>query len=332
MAVVDVHTHFVPRAYLDRIVRSGGVPSLRVERDGNGRYVMLTGTYRFPLSPGLLEPEEHLRRMASLGIDVHVVSTPTFLFHYSDPPGLALELSRIINDGLAEMVRTHPGRFAAMATVPLQDAGLACEELRRAREELGIRAVEIGSSIHGLPLDDASLDPFYAEAERLGVFVFVHPLSQWLIGQSLLKMAYLENLVGLPMNTAWAMGRVLFSGLPARFPRLRMGFAHVGGVSAFLLGRWDHGWKTRAESRLRLPVPPSEAARALYFDTVTHSPEVLEASLQWIAPEKLLLGSDYPFDMQVDEPLRAVRASRSLDEAAVAAILGGNAEFLFSLK
>ena len=327
---VDAHTHFIPDAYLEEI-RIRGVSSLTLEKNATGELAVVTGSYRFPVSTALRAPEAHLARMETAGVGLHVISPPTFMFHYSDSPERALELARVVNDAYAGIVRAHPGRFAAMGTVPLQDPETACAELRRVREELGIRAVEIGSSIHGLPLDDPSLDPFFAEAENLGVFVFVHPYSQWLIGQDHLGMAYLKNLCGLPMNTAWAIGRVIFSGLPARHPGLRLGFAHVGGVAPMLLGRWDHGWEVREECRRQLSEPPSRAFGRLFFDTVTHDPEAYRLMLDWVSPDRLFLGSDFPFDMGTDDSVSAVEEMPGLTGTQREVILGGTAAGILGL-
>ena len=327
---IDLHTHLIPKSYLDEI-RKNGVPSLTLEEKGGDDPVFITGSYRFKVSKELREPEEHLDRMEAEGIDLHVVSPPTFLFHSSAPPERALELARIVNDAYAELIRDHPGRFSAMGTVPLQDPERACGELRRIREKLNIRAIEIGSSIHGLPLDDPSFEPFFAEAEELGVLVFVHPYSQWLVGQEYLENAYLKNLTGLPMNTAWAIGRVIFSGLLSRRPNLRLGFAHVGGVAPFLLGRWDHGWEERPECRQRLSIPPSEAFRSLYFDTITHDPDAYRLMLDWVSPERLFLGSDFPFDMAIENPVSAVEELSGMSDEQRRRILGGNAGALLSL-
>ena len=328
---IDAHTHFIPQKYFDEVQRHEGLLSYEIENGGSDKPLVRIGKFHFFASREHRDPEAQVRRMEEKGIDLQVISTHTYLYHYADPPDVALELARIVNEELAGVVLAYPGRFAAKGTVPLQDPEAACGELHRARGELGIRAFEIGSSVDGIPLDHPSLRSFFAEAEKLEVFISVHPYSGWLLAQDYLEFAYLKNLTGIPMNTAWAIGRLIFSGILEEFPRLKLGFSHGGGVAPFLLGRWDHGWEERPECRGRLSIPPSEAFRRLYFDTITHDPHALELVLSWVPPSHLLLGSDYPFDMGPSDPAEAVESARGLSLEDQEGIFCGNAKEVLGL-
>lgn len=295
--LIDIHTHIIPRAYLADLEARGGVGSLTVEGGSTARPRIHTVGVTFALPPEMIEPEAALVRMDRERIDAQVISPPTFLFHYGDPAERAIELARIINDDYAKVCRRFPGRFMAMGTVPLQDVDLACRELGRISSQLGLAAVEIGTFVNGDHLDSARLRPFFQEAARLGMFVFVHPLTQSIVGEDALEFAYLRNLVGIPLSTAFAIESAIFGGLLDDVPSLKIGFAHGGGVSSTLVDRWERDWR---EHRSESPYPrtsPAQLYRRLYFDTVMHSPDALALLLDRADPSRVMLGSDFPADM-----------------------------------
>jgi aminocarboxymuconate-semialdehyde decarboxylase len=294
--LIDMHTHIIPRAWLEELERRP-VASLAVEGGAQTRPAIHTAGVTFRLSPEFIDPAHAVERMDRAGIDAHVVSPPTFLFHYGDPSGRALELSRIINDAYAEAAETFRGRVLPMATVPLQHVEFACEELERAAGKLGIRAVEIGSVVDGRHLGDPALRPFFREAARLGVFVFVHPLTQSIVGEQALEFAYLRNLVGIPTSTAFAIESAIFDGLLEDVPTLRIGFAHGGGISSALVDRWERAWQETAENERPTRKSPLQLYRSLFFDTIMHGPEPLSLLFERADPRRIMLGSDFPADM-----------------------------------
>ncbi|PUA17729.1 amidohydrolase family protein [Glaciimonas sp. PCH181] len=295
--IIDAHTHVIPLQYLHELEARADVSSLRVSGAHSDRPSIETAGVTFALSPIWFDPIHILEHMDRNGISAHVISPPTFLFHYGDTPVRALELAQIINDSYAEFTVKHPGRFYAMGTVPLQDVDLACRELHRMAKDLSIRAVEIGTFINGRALSSEELRPFFREAEKLGIFVFVHPLTQQQVGEQALEFAYLRNLVGLPTSTAFAIESVIFSDFLDTLPDLKIGFAHGGGTSAILLGRWEAAWQNNLQQQERCARSPTEAFKSLYFDTVMHSITSLELLWQYCDPAKLMLGSDAPADM-----------------------------------
>ncbi|MGV6876005.1 amidohydrolase family protein [Pseudochelatococcus sp. B33] len=294
--LIDAHTHVIPRPYLIELEHRSGVASLQVRDAATRTPAIDTAGVTFSLSPIWFDPAEIIEHMDATGISAQVISPPTFLFHYTDPGDRALELSRIINDTYADFARRFPGRFHGMGTVPLQAVDMAIEELYRL-VGMGMRAVEIGTFVNGLSLDAPQLRPFFREAERTGTFVFVHPLTQQQVGEEALEFAYLRNLVGLPVSTAFAIESVIFSGMMDEMPQLKLGFAHGGGVSCMLLERWDRRWRGDAQLRERCARPPSSVFRDLYFDTVAHSAASIELLLSCADPQHIFLGSDAPADM-----------------------------------
>jgi aminocarboxymuconate-semialdehyde decarboxylase len=214
-----------------------------------------------------------------------------------------------------------------MATVPLQDPALAIGELRHARERLGLRAVEIGTCPGGRDFDDPALFPFFEACRDLGVAVFVHPATP-LVGQERLTKYYFPLIVGNPLETALAISKLIFGGVLERLADLRICFAHGGGAFPFTLPRLNYGWSVRPEGPAAIPKEPREYAKRIWFDSLTHSSANLRFLVQELGADRVMMGSDYPFDMGAPDPVGFL-AGAGLDAATRAAIEGGNAARFF---
>lgn len=330
---IDFHAHTVPAAYVD-LVRRGEVPDVRLERQG-GQEILLIGAdaptgpvgQPMPVLREYLDADARLAAMNAVGVDIHVLSPVQFLYHYWLPTDLAVHLTRVVNDGVAEMVRAHPRRFAGMATLPLQDPDAAVRELERVHE-FGFGAVEIGTHIAGRTLDTPGLDAVWARAEALGTVVFVHPyaprIREWL------GRYYLRNLLGNPFETAMAASHLVFGGVLERFPKLRICLAHGGGAFPAVIGRLGRGWEITPECRANGAVRPGDYLARFWYDTITQDVGILETLVGRVGAERVLLGSDYPFDIGDLDPVATVEALR-VDRDAKRAILGGNAAALLRL-
>ncbi|MBV8354179.1 MAG: amidohydrolase family protein, partial [Candidatus Eremiobacteraeota bacterium] len=215
-----------------------------------------------------------------------------------------------------------PQRFAAFATVPLQAPAAAADELRYAVEELGHWGAEIGTSVAGAPLDDRALDVFWEACCELDVPVFIHPQHE--LGGERAKDYYLGNLFGNPSETGLIGARLIFSGLFERFANLHLILAHAGGTLPYIVGRLDHGWEVRPETK-SLPKPPSAYLTRFFFDTITHDDALLAYLVGRVGAQRVVAGTDRPFDMGLDDPRSVVARIPGLDEGARGAILGGNA-------
>jgi aminocarboxymuconate-semialdehyde decarboxylase len=324
---IDFHAHVVPEPYL-ALARRGEVPGVRLARSADGEVLEVVGgaetgpvAQRLPLLAVYHDPAARRAAMDAAGVDVHVISPVQFMYHYWLDPRPAADLARVVNDGIAAMVASEPRRFAAMGTLPLQDAAAAVAELHRVHG-LGFRAVEIGTHVGGAPLDAPALDPVYRAAEALGIAVFVHPYAP--LGRDRIARYYLRNLLGNPFETAVAFSHLVFGGVVERFPRLRLCFAHGGGALPAVVGRLDRGHALEPACRERGARAPGEHLRRCWYDTITHDIAALEALVARVGPSQVLLGSDFPFDIGDPDPVGTV-AKLSLDEPSRAAILGGNA-------
>jgi aminocarboxymuconate-semialdehyde decarboxylase len=321
----DLHAHvIVPDITRDAAPSEDWRP--RVYRDDGAQVVELGGR---PIRSALAEfvdADRIIEAQEAAGIERTVLSPWVPLLFYDVEPDEGLRRCRIQNDALAALVRARPERVAALGGVPLQEPELAASELERlmGRGELG--GVEVAASVRGAYLGDDRFDRFWAAAERTGALVFVHPTTRG-FDVPALGDYYLWNSVGNPFETTIAAAHLVMAGVFERHPRLRMVLAHGGGALLALRGRLRHAHTFQPQARARLAESPEESIRRFCFDTVTHDTELLRALIAFAGPERVLLGSDYPFDM--GDPA-AVATVRGLDLApeAEAAILAGNAERL----
>jgi aminocarboxymuconate-semialdehyde decarboxylase len=319
---VDVHTHVVPERWEDWAARYGGGNWPRLEPREGCRATIFTGAQFFrDIDDRAWSPARRLENMDRLRVDMQALSPPPVMFCYWADAKAAQEFARMQNANVAEIVARHPKRFAGMATVPLQAPGLAIDELRHARERFGLRAVEIGTCPGGRDFDDPALFDFFAACVDLDVAVFVHPAAP-LVGLDRMKKYYFPLIVGNPLESALAISTLIFGGVLERLPRLRIGFAHGGGAFPFTLARLNHGWAVRSEGRAAIPHEPRHYARRIWVDSLTLGAANLKFIVEELGMERVVIGSDYPFDMGADDPIGAVERA-DLAPAARAAILDG---------
>lgn len=326
--VVDFHAHMaVPEAAalakphfdpsLDPNVRFTSPQSAQINRD-------LAET----LHPRLTTPEAKLADMDSMGIDVQLLSPAPPQYYYWAEPDLGLATSRLINDRIAETVAAHSDRFAGLATLPMQAPDLALTEMRRAVSDLGLKGIEISSNVAGAELSEPRFAPIFAAAEELGIVIFLHPLG-FSHGERLSRH-YLNNVIGNPLESTIAVSHLIFGGVLDRHPGLKLCIAHGGGYLPTYSGRMDHAFHARADCRGCQHLPSSYLKR-LWFDTVVFDPDQLAQMVHKLGAERIVMGTDYPFDMGEPDPVGFVRRTSGLSEKEVAAILGGNAAELLGL-
>ena len=323
---IDVHAHILTEETIRLLQREAAqvAPKLSEVDAEFGTLDVAGHVYRkFPR--GGWDLDRRLRDMAAAEVDVQVLSVCPQTFLYAQPPELAAAFARIQNEQLAKLVGAQPDRFLAIATLPLQAPRLAADELRHAMRVLGLRGVQIGSNVAGKNLDDPELEPVWATAAELGAFILLHPIN--VAGADRLSSYYLGNLIGNPLDTTIAAASLVFGGVLERHPSLKICLAHGGGFVPYQAGRFLHGWNVRAEPKRKLAKPPTESLARFYFDTIVHSKEVLEFLVGNAGADRVLLGSDYPFDMGMPDGVPQVRGS-SIPAAEQSAILGGSARTL----
>jgi aminocarboxymuconate-semialdehyde decarboxylase len=328
---VDVHCHLATPA-----TRPLAAPHQRPDYEPYDYYMgadsKAHNAVMFPsIAPLLNDAASRLDPMDEMGIDVQGLATFVSEYYYWTPAKLGAELARMQNDHLAEAVAAYPDRFSGFgATVPLQDVDLAIAEMERVVRDLGMKGVQIGGTIDGHNLDEPRFRPFWAAAEALGAAVILHP-SGFPEGRRF-RDYFLINCIGNPLETMTAVTRLIFSGLLEEHPGLKLVLVHGGGYLPFYCSRADHVWEVRPEARQAIPEhPPSYYLQRLYFDTLVFTPMHLRHLIEAVGSDRVMVGTDFPFDMAETDPLGVLAAVEGLDDAEREAIKGGTAARVFSL-
>jgi aminocarboxymuconate-semialdehyde decarboxylase len=204
------------------------------------------------------------------------------------------------NDGAIAAHKAYPDRFVVLATLPMLDRDRAIDELHRVAQQPGVRGVYMGTNIDGHDLDDPMFEPILAQIEALDLPIFLHP--QQTIGGKRLGVFYLNNFLGNPIDTAIAASHLIFGGVLDRHPKLQVNLPHAGGVLPILIGRIDHGWARRKETK-HLAQAPSTYLRRFTYDTIAHSKPIMEFVISMVGADRVMIGSDYCFDMGYEQPI-----------------------------
>jgi aminocarboxymuconate-semialdehyde decarboxylase len=264
------------------------------------------------------------------GTDTVVLSPLVLLLSYDVDPEEGLRRCRIQNEGLARLARAGAGRVAALGAVPLQDPELAATELHALMADGVLRGAEVAASVNGRFLGDDAFEPFWTAAEETGALVFIHPTTRG-FDAPVFGEHYLWNAVGNPLETTVTAAHLVLTGTMERHPRLKILLAHGGGAILALRGRLRHAHSFQPQARSRLRESPEATLRRFHYDTVVHDPGLLRQLVETVGADRVLCGSDHPFDMGDLRPADSVRAAR-LPAAEEAAVLGGNAARLLALE
>ena len=272
--------------------------------------------------------EVRLADMDRQGIDLQVIAVPPTEYYYWLDEGQALRACRVQHERFAEVVAAHPGRFAAIANLPMNHPGPAIEVMREAKEQFGFHGFELSADVVGKELDDRRYDPVWEAAVELGMTAILLP--QGFTHGERFTDYYLVNVMCMPLASTLAVTRMILGGVWQRHPDLKMVVVHGGGYLPFYSARTDHAFRHRPELRKHIDRLPSEYLSQLYFDTNVFDPSMVEQLVRRFGAEHVLLGTDYPFDMGTTDPLGFLeQVPLSDDERAL--VLAGNAERLFSI-
>jgi aminocarboxymuconate-semialdehyde decarboxylase len=343
---IDIHTHILPRTWPDLDKKFGYSGFVRLEHCDECSAKMMIGDRFFrEIKDNVWEPTRRIEEMDRTGVSMQALSTVPVMFSYWAKPKDTLDLSRILNDHIAEVVRAHPKRFAGLGTIPLQDVDLAARELTRCVRELGLRGVEIGTHVdpndhcHGPDcrnLDHPSLDVLWKTAQDLNAAIFVHPWD--MMGKDRMPKYWLPWLVGMPAESSLAICSMIFGGVFERFPKLRVAFAHGGGAFPGTIGRIEHGFHVRPDlvaidnkTEPRKYLASGKTPARFYVDSLVHDADALKLLLKVFGAERVALGSDYPFPLGEHEPGKLIESIVDLSPKEKARLLYETArEFLGS--
>jgi aminocarboxymuconate-semialdehyde decarboxylase len=322
---VDIHAHYFPRAFLELVASDGARFGYGAEiNDSN--FTLKSPSRTVVLPNKFVDLELRLADMDRQGISVQALSLTAPMIYWADGE-LSHRLATAWNDAAIAAHRAQPDRFVALATLPMLSEQHALDELDRVGGVAGVRGIYLGTNIDNHDLDDPRFAAILARIDELGLPIFLHPLQT--VGGARLQDYYLSNLLGNPIDTAIAACHLIFGGVLDRHPNLKVTLPHAGGVLPILIGRIDRGWKVRAEAR-NLPRPPSSYLRQFHYDTIAHSKSILQFVISQVGADRVMIGSDYCFDMGYEQPVEIVD-ELDLTTDARAMILGGTAAKLLKI-
>jgi aminocarboxymuconate-semialdehyde decarboxylase len=327
---IDIHAHvIIPEAatlaepYLDLsripLARFADVATkeINVQQDRDISGVMFA------------DVERRLRDLDRMAIDVQLVAPTPGQCYYGLPTEIAGKAHRLANEGVAEYCAKRPDRFVGLGTVTLQEPDLAVRELEYALTDLKLKGAEILTNVNGNELSDVKFRPFFAKAEELGAFLMMHP-NGFTHGERLTHFYY-NNVIGNPLDTTLALHNLILSGTLARFPHLKLMAVHGGGYLPGYSGRIDHAWGARRDAHGGLPLPPTTYLRQVYLDTVVFSYHQLAYLLDVFGPDRILMGTDYPFDMAEFNPVGHIAGVPGMEASTLASLAGGTAARLLGI-
>jgi aminocarboxymuconate-semialdehyde decarboxylase len=326
---IDVHSHFFPERFLRLIETEGAGAGARLDRSNpRGVSIVVNGVATAPLGPAYWDLDLRRKAMDRTGVAVQALSLtqPMVYFARGD---LGRRLAAAFNDALAEAHTAFPDRFVGCMTLPMQDPAAAVNELQRAARLPGIRAVYLGTNVNGRDLSDPAFAPVFERCEEFELPVLLHPLN--VLGGERLRPYYLANLLGNPFDTAVAAAHLVFGGVLDRFPRLQVCLPHAGGALPYVAGRLQHGQRVRPEARDRARRPFTAYLRRFTYDTISHSPEALGWLIRTVGADRVMVGSDFCFDMGYERPRDIVTKRLRLRRADQVRILHDNAARLLGL-
>ncbi|HEY6216459.1 MAG TPA: amidohydrolase family protein [Pyrinomonadaceae bacterium] len=286
----DLHTHFYTEAFFQTIRDLPSEFSFGTSSTGQ-TIITHRGARFFGVTPAMTDVSKRLEDMDRVGIDVEVVSlsTPNVFFADADhQPAVA----RTINDSYAELIAQHPARFKGFASIPMDAPDAALHELHRAIDELKLNGVILLSNIGGRPLTSPDYRPFFEEANRMKLCIFLHPMIP--AASDAFREYVLGPIVGFPFDTTLAVARMCYDGMFAELPDIRWIIGHLGGAVPYLMERMDNGFRDFADCRVKIDQLPSVYLKRLYYDTVAFSPHTLTMVREMVGADHMVMGSDYP--------------------------------------
>lgn len=326
---IDTHAHYFPESYLKLIADHGKRCGATVVTDPAGaRFIQVGLLLRTgPITSEFYDLDDRLKTMDKIGVGMHALSLTQPMVYWADDE-LGLRLCVAFNDAASEAHRKHPDRFIGFACLPLQNPNLALEELERVARLPGIRGIYMATAVRDRELSDRSFFPVYERIAELRLPIFLHPM---MINNERLMQYYLINLLGNPFDTAIAASHLIFGGVMDAFPQLEVSLPHAGGALPLLRGRLDRGFEIRGECKV-IPRPPSEYLRRFTYDTISYSEPIMDYLVGLVGAERIMMGSDYCFDIAYNDPVKIVNGMKSVNDRQRQQILWGNAARLLRLK
>jgi aminocarboxymuconate-semialdehyde decarboxylase len=286
----DLHTHFYTEQFFQTVRDLPSEFSFGTSPSGQS-IITYRGARFFGVTPAMTDVSRRIEDMDRAGIDVEVVSLSTPNVFFTDAehqPAVA----RMVNDSYAELISQHPRRFKGFASIPMDAPDQALKELHRAIDSLKLNGVILLSNIGGRPLTSPEYRPFFEEANRMKLCIFLHPMIP--ASSESFREYVLGPIIGFPFDTSLAVARMCYDGMFEQLPDIRWIIGHLGGAIPYLMERMDNGFRDFAECRVKIDKLPSVYLKRLYYDTVSFSPYTLKMVRDMVGADHMVMGSDYP--------------------------------------
>ena len=329
MKRIDLHNHVIPETIVQAMREQPDLYRTRIEGEGHKR-VFVRGKVRFDLLPEFYDADAKVESMDRKGVDIAYISPGPQAFFYGLQGDQAVKTARLVNEGVARMVASQPNRLRGMATLPMQHPEAAIAELERVVKEYEFKAIELATAIGDEELADPKFRPVLRRAQELKVVIFAHPNTQGSAGR--LDCYYLANLIGNPLDTTIMVGKLMFSGALDELPDLKILLAHGGGFLPYQIGRFEHGHTVRPDTSAHTKSKPLALLKRFYFDALTHSPQAIRYLIDVVGAERVVIGTDAPFDMGEEHPVERLDAVPGITAEERENICYRNAERLFGGK
>lgn len=329
---IDIHAHTVPSEFITALGDEvpAAAPKL-VQRDGSWWLEYPGGRISGPIPAGMFDVEARLADMDAAGIDLQALSVPPPHFMYRLDDQAAAAAAHLHNDAMIAMARQHPDRFVVLGHLPMQSEQAALDELQRLIAIDEVVGLELGTNVAGNNLGDAQYASIWQAIDASGLAVVLHPGAD-VAGMDRMHDHFIHNFVGNPTDSTIAAASLLFQGVLSRNTALRVALLHGGGFLPYQIGRFDHGWSVRPESRVHLDVAPSSLLHRFWFDSLTHDDLSLRFLHGRVGDDRLVLGSDYPFDMADADPAGSLRRALADRPEAVRKALDDNPRELLTRR
>jgi len=324
--LIDVHNHFYPPEYLAALESGDSAVKVTIDAEGNpcihypGDYnVAVRGHRDIAYRQSVLEKE---------GVDTQVITLTTPGTHV-ETPATATRLARLVNDAFARVIAERSPRFAALATLPLNDVQASIAELKRAMTELRLPGAMVFSNVNGVALADKRYEPLWAEANRLEAIIHIHPTDP--VGVEAMTDYWLMPLVGFLADTTLAAAKLVFAGVPDRYPNIKWVLGHLGGAIPYLAERLDRGWEAFPDCRADIQHKPTEYLRRFYYDGVNFDPRAVRLAVDFAGADHVMAASDYPHQIGSIPKMKSSLAALDVSDEERKKIMGENARKLYRL-
>ena len=274
------------------------------------------------------DAETRIQECKHTKVDVQVLSTIPIMFNYWAKPEHCYDISRFLNDHIAEITERYPKKFIGLGTVPMQNSDLAIKELERCKK-IGLVGIEIGSNINDINLNEPQFFPIYKAAQELDLAIFVHPWN--MMGTKQMSKYWLPWLVGMPAEISRAICSMIFGGIFEKYPNLKVCFAHGGGSFLPTISRIEHGWDCRPDLvAIDNEFNPKKYLGKFWVDSHVCDHKMLQYIVDLVGADKVVQGSDYPFPLGEAVPGTLVREA-PLSDTEKTIIMGTAAKAWLSL-